>query len=103
VLLSADAKTENDTIRLLAVRLQSLDEAIAMHHSGLGIKITDAACLEPIKDALREDGGGLASLKFFVMDGMREIEITLPNKFRLSGELRQKLHTIPGILSMFEI
>ena len=22
-----------------------------MHHSGLGIKITDAACLEPIKDA----------------------------------------------------
>ena len=103
VLLSADAKTENDTIRLLAVRLQSLDEAIAMHHSGLGIKITDAACLEPIKDALREDGGGLAPLKFFVMDGMREIEITLPNKFRLSGELRQKLHTIPGILSMFEI
>ena len=74
-----------------------------MHHSGLGIKITDATCLEPIKDALREDGGGLAPLKFFVMDGMREIEITLPNKFRLSGELRQKLHTIPGILSMFEI
>ncbi len=103
VLLSADAKTENDTIRLLAVRLQSLDEAIAMHHSGLGIKITDAACLEPIKDALREDGGGLAPLKFFVVDGLREIEITLPNKFRLSGELRQKLHTIPGILSMFEI
>ena len=103
VLLIADAKTENDTIRLLAVRLQPLDEAIAMHHSGLGIKITDAACLEPIKDALREDGGGLAPLKLFVMDGMREIEITLPNKFRLSGELRQKLHTIPGILDMFEI
>ena len=103
VLLSADAKQENDTIRLLAVRLQSLDEAIAMHHSGLGLKIADASCLLPIKDALREDGGGLAPLKFVVMEGTREIEITVPTKFRLSGGLRQKLHTIPGIVSMFEI
>ena len=103
VLLSADAKQENDTIRLLAVGLQSLDEAIAMHHSGLGLKIADASCLVPIKDALREDGGGLAPLKFVVVDGMREIEISLPNRFRLSGTLRQKLHTIPGIIQMFEI
>ena len=103
VLLSADAKQENDTIRLLAVGLQSLDEAIAMHHSGLGLKIADASCLVPIKDALREDGGGLAPLKFVVVDGMREIEISLPNRFRLSGALRQKLHTIPGIIQMFEI
>ena len=103
VLLSADAKQENDTIRLLAVGLQSLDEAIAMHHSGLGLKIADASCLVPIKDALREDGGGLAPLKFVVIDGMREIEISLPNRFRLSGGLRQKLHTIPGIIQMFEI
>ena len=103
VLLSADAKQENDTIRLLAVGLQSLDEAIAMHHSGLGLKIADASCLVPIKDALREDGGGLAPLKFVVVDGMREIEISLPNRFRLSGNLRQKLHTIPGIIQMFEI
>lgn len=103
VLLSADAKQENDTIRLLAVRLQSLDEAIAMHHSGLGLKIADASCLMPIKDALREDGGGLAPVKFVVLEGTREIEITLPTKFRLSGALRQKLHTIPGIVSMFEI
>jgi len=27
----------------------------------------------------------------------------VPTKFRLSGGLRQKLHTIPGIVSMFEI
>jgi hypothetical protein len=74
-----------------------------MHHSGLGLKITDASCLMPIKDALREDGGGLAPVKFVVLEGTREIEITLPTKFRLSGALRQKLHTIPGIVSMFEI
>ena len=57
----------------------------------------------PIKEALREEGGGLAPEKCVVHEGTRDTEITLPTKFRLSGALRQKLHTIPGIVSMFEI
>jgi len=103
VLLTADARMENDTTRLLAVSVQSLDDAIAMHHTGLGIWISDASCLEPVRQALREDGGGQAPVKLYVHEQGREIEITLPHRFKLSGALRQKLQTIPGIASLKEI
>lgn len=103
VLLSADARIENGNIRLLASHVESLDEAIASGHTGIGIWVGDAACLKPIKAALIEDGAGRAPVKFFVKENHAEIEISLSHQFKLSGALRKKLNTIPGITSMHEL
>jgi len=103
LLVHADARMENGNLRLLAVRIELLDEAIAAHHSGLGIWIKDASVIPHIKDALRDDGAGLAPIKFYIPDEKRDIEISLTTKFKLSGGLRHKLQNMAGILNIREI
>lgn len=103
VLVTADARLENGTVRLLAQRIESLDDAIARQQTGLGIWLSDASCLDEIKQALAEDGAGTAPVKFFVLCGDAEIELTLGYRFRLSGGLRQKLKNIAGIRKFAEI
>jgi DNA polymerase-3 subunit alpha len=98
LLISVDARLENDAVRLQAVRVEALDAAVASYHGGLGVWLDNPACLTDLKKALTEDGGGKADLKLFVRDKGRDIEISMPNRFRLSGELRQQLHKMPGIL-----
>ena len=65
--------------------------------------LQDGAPLAALKDALREDGPGKAEVKLqAVIDG-NEVSIGLPGRFRLSGELRQQLRCMPGILSVQEL
>ena len=103
LLITADAKNENGSVRMLGVRIQSLDEAIAQNQTGLGIWINDKSCLEQIKACLAGDGAGMAPVKFYVATNMGEVELTLEYRFRLSGQLRQKLKSIAGISKIQEI
>ena len=103
MLVHADARMENGNIRLLAARIELLDDAIAAHHSGLGIWLNNSDPISQIKDALREDGAGLAPVKFYVRDGDRDIEISLSTKFKLSGDFRHKLQNMAGLLQTRDI
>ena len=102
-MVTADARVENDTVRLLGVRLQPLEDVIAQQHTGLGLWIDDVRSLGDIRAVLREDGGGHAPLKFFVETGAELVEISLAYKFRLSGALREKLKSIRGISRIQDI
>ena len=103
VLVTADARRENGNIRLLGVRLGALDDAIAQTQTGLGIWISDCSCLEPIKQALREDGAGAAPVKLYITIPTGVVELSLGVTFQLSGELRQRLKTIAGISEIREV
>ena len=103
LLVTADARRENETIRLLGVRLQPLEDVIAQEHTGLGLWIDDLDCLDDVKAILRNDGGGQAPLKFFVNTGTEIIEISMAYKFRLSGTLREKLKSVRGVSRIKDI
>ena len=103
VLVTVDARMENDAVRLLAQRVQSLDEAIALKQTGLGIWLNHEECLKELHACLKEDGGGKAPVKLFVQNGADEIEVTLAHRFKLSGELRHRLKSIRGITDFREI
>ena len=55
------------------------------------------------KDALRKDGPGKAEVKLQALIDGNEVKIGVPGRFRLSGELRQQLQRMPGILSVREL
>ncbi len=74
-----------------------LTKRLPRTRTGLGIWINDKSCLEQIKACLAEDGAGMAPVKFYVATNMGEVELTLEYRFRLSGQLRQKLKSIAGI------
>ena len=103
LLVTVDARRENETIRLLGVRLQPLEDVIAQNHTGLGLWIDDPDCLGDIKEILRNDGGGHAPLKFFIDTGTEIVEVSMAYKFRLSGTLREGLKSVRGVSRIQDI
>ncbi|MGC6518206.1 MAG: DNA polymerase III subunit alpha [Candidatus Puniceispirillaceae bacterium] len=103
LLVHADARNENGQIRLLGVRAERLDDAIAASHEGIGLYVSQEAALANIKDILKADGGGRAPVKIFVKKQNEQVEITLSHKFKLSGDTRLALMSVPGIDKITEI
>ncbi len=103
LLISANLKVEDNGPRLLAARVQYLDDAVAAWHGGVALWVQDEIPLTALKDALRKDGPGKAEVKLHALINGNEVRIGVPGKFRLSGELRQQLRRMPGILSVQEL
>ena len=103
LLAHADARIENGQVRLLAVRAERLDDAIAANHAGIAIFLSNEHALPHIKDILRADGGGKAPVKLMVRSDDELVEITLNSKFKLSGDTRLALQSVSGIEKIAEI
>ena len=78
---------------LLGVRAERLDDAIAAHHAGIGIHLSSSVALPDIKQILKQDGGGRTS-EILRQSAKRQVEITLPHKFKLSGSTRLALASL---------
>ena len=103
LLISANVKVEDNGPRLLAARVQLLDEAIASWHGGVRLWMQDENPLERLKAALKLDGPGKAEVKIQLNVIGKEVCISLPGRFKLSGNLRQELRRMPGILSVSDL
>ena len=103
LLLSANLKLEENGPRLLAAKVEFLDDAIAAWHGGVGIWLHNDKPLEQIRHLLVEDGPGKAEVKLNLMVRDQDVCIALPGRFRLSGDFRQNLRRVSGVLDVREL
>ena len=103
LLVAANLKLEENGPRLLAARVQLLDDAIAAWHGGVGIWVQDQKPLEQIKELLVADGPGKAEVKLNMMVKDHAVSIALPGNYKLSGDFRQNLRRVPGVLDVREL
>ena len=103
LLVAANLKLEDNGPRLLAARVQLLDDAIAAWHGGVGIWVQDQKPLEQIKTLLVDDGPGKAEVKLNMMIKDHAVSIALPGNYKLSGDFRQSLRRVPGVLDVQEL
>ena len=103
LLVAANLKLEDNGPRLLAARVQLLDDAIAAWHGGVGIWVQDQKPLEQIKTLLVDDGPGKAEVKLNMMIKDHAVSIVLPGNYKLSGDFRQSLRRVPGVLDVQEL
>jgi len=103
LLISANLKVEDNGPRLLAARVQLLDDAVAAWHGGVALRVQDEKPLKLLKEALKTDGPGKAEVKIQLIVNGQEVCIGLPGRFKLSGDLRQELRRMPGILNVREL
>ena len=102
-MIAANLKLEDNGPRLLAARAQLLDDAIAGWHGGVALSLQDGKPLKSLKEALKSDGPGKAEVKIQLIAKGQEICIGIPGRFKLSGDLRQELRRMPGILNVREL
>ena len=91
LLISANLKVEDNGPRLLAARVQLLDDAIAAWHGGVALWVQDEKPLKSLKEALKSDGPGKAEVKIqLIVKGTGSL-------YRASGSFQAKRRFAAGI------
>jgi len=103
VLVAANLRLEENGPRLTAARVQALDDAIAAWNGGVGVFVQDDRPLQALKSLLSDDGPGQAEVKLQMEIDGKAVRVTLPGRYKLSGETRQSLRQLPGVLEVQDL
>jgi DNA polymerase-3 subunit alpha len=103
LLISADARLEDETIKLLAQSFQSLDAAAASA-AGLRVAINEESALSGLRDIVAGERPGRGRIVLDLVLGPEErAEIQVPGAFLVSANLRSRLGGLPGVVEVVEI
>ena len=96
VLLKVVGDWTEDELRLRAISAQDLDVAAANAGEGLRIHLSDPAPIPTIAAELKTAGKGLVTL---VVPGKnaQDIEIEIPNRVRVSPQLKANIDSLEGV------
>jgi DNA polymerase III subunit alpha len=104
VLVSADAKREGEGVRMIAQRIQPLDQAVAGAAPAIRVHIAEASAIAVLKQAIAKVGRGKAQVSLVIDVGPdREVEIQVPGGFALSPAQTAEFATFPGVLEVVEV
>ncbi len=105
VVLTVEARMENDAPKLVANAAQTIDEVASAAGMGLRIVIHSDKPFDVVKDILEQGGRGkgLVHVTLNLPEMSRQVELTLPDRYKISPKLRDSLETVPGILEVQEI
>ena len=96
---------ENDAPKLVANNAQTIDDVAAAAGTGLRIVIDSDKPFDVVRDVLEQGGRGkgLVHVTLSLPESSRQVELTLPDRYKISPKLRDSLETVPGILEVQEI
>jgi len=104
LLLTVDVRTEGDTFRLTAQRIEALDKVAAGAAAGLRLVVEREEALSGVRRAVAAESGGRGRVSIVVpLDAGREVEIALTGGFKVTPRLAAALQTVPGIREVAEI
>jgi DNA polymerase-3 subunit alpha len=104
LLVTADARVEGETIKLLASEVRALDDAVASTSAGLRVALADSGAIAGLKAALGKAPKGKGAIRIQIRTGSdEEVDIRLKDGRAITPDLRRALGDIPGILEVAEI
>ena len=97
--ITASADWDGDDLKLRAATIADLDTAAAQAGEGMVIHLADVAGLGALAAELSQPGKGLVSL---VVPGVagEEVEIALAKRLSVNATLRNRIATLPGVVSV---
>ncbi|MTJ84102.1 MAG: DNA polymerase III subunit alpha [Telmatospirillum sp.] len=103
LLLTVEARLEDEQLRLTGQQIESLDQAAAKAAAGLKIVIRDPAPLATIKSLVEKELRGKGRVAVVAQTEDREVEAWLPGGFALSPNLIGTVKTLPGVVDVQEL
>ncbi|MDN3567716.1 DNA polymerase III subunit alpha [Paeniroseomonas aquatica] len=104
VLVSAEAKLENDNLRLTANGLEGLEKAAQNVGQGIRLWLEGPAAVEPIHALLAREGRGKGRVVVIARTGDgQEVELALPGGFNVSPRLMQAMKVVPGVAEVVAV
>ncbi len=96
VLVGAEDRPEGISVRIDSV--EPLDEAAAKLQHSLRVFLRSAEPLESLSRQLAGGGDGDVSLIVLAESGVREVEVRLPGRYKVSPQLAGALKAVPGVV-----
>ncbi|MBO9133102.1 DNA polymerase III subunit alpha [Rhizobium sp. B230/85] len=95
---AAEERPEGISLRLNSV--QSLEEKSLQMQKAMRVFVRDSGPLKMVAAHLNARGDGLVSFIVIKEDGKREVEVALPNKYRISPEIAAAMRSAPGVIDV---
>jgi len=103
IYVAAAAQFEGETVRFIANTIKSLDVVAADTDAGMTVFIDNSSPIEHVKAVLEREGKGRGIVRFTVnMDMVKEADILLESRYKISPAVLQAVKAIPGITEIQE-
>jgi len=104
IILTVDARQEDDSIRLTGQAVHLLDAAASRAAMGLRIFVRDQEPIQKIKSILDQEGRGTGRVNIVVeTDIHEEVELELGSAFSVKPATRSAIKSIPGIVDVHDV
>jgi len=104
LLVTADVKIDNESLRITAQDITNLDQAAMNAGAGLRVWLDRTEALPHIRALLEREGKGRGKVTLIPKMGVdRTLDIILPGTFNISPRLGQAMKTIPGVELVEEV
>ena len=100
VILMVGAEERPEGISLRVQGVQSLEDEAVRNQKALRVFMRDAGPLKVFRSQLRDAGDAEVSFVLIQSGGEREIEISLPGRYRVSPQMASAIKAAPGVLEV---
>ncbi|GGD83548.1 DNA polymerase III subunit alpha [Rhizobium anhuiense] len=98
--LTATGEERPEGIGLRIQTIQSLEEKSLQMQKALRVYVRDSGPLRMVAGHLNARGDGLVSFIVIKEEGKREVEVALPEKYRITPEIAAALRAAPGVVDV---
>src|SRR6202045_436188 len=100
---TVDVRSEEDSLRLTAQKIEPLDTVVAHAAAGLRVFLGEARALANLKSVIAREAGGRGRVTVVLDLPSREVEIALPGGFKVDPRTRAAVKSLPGIIDVHDI
>jgi DNA polymerase-3 subunit alpha len=104
LIVTVDVRSEEQSLRLTAQKIEPLDKVVAHAAAGLKVFVGAEEALARLKGLFQREAVGGRGRVTVVLDlPQNEVEIALPGGFRVDPRIRAAVKSLPGIVDVHDI
>jgi DNA polymerase-3 subunit alpha len=104
LIVTVDVRSEEQSLRLTAQKIEPLDQVVAHAAAGLKVFVGAEEALARLKGLFQREAVGGRGRVTVVLDlPASEVEIALPGGFRVDPRIRAAVKSLPGIIDVHDI
>ena len=103
LVVTVDVRSEEESLRLTAQKIEPLDAVVADAAAGLRVFVGEVRALPSLKGVIAREAGGRGRVTVVLDLPSREVEIAIPGGFKVDPRTLAAVKSLPGIVDVHEI
>ena len=97
MLITLEARLEDEQVRLMVSKMMPLDEAVAARLDNLRIELKDGTPVDEIKEIIDADGKGNGRILLVARSNGHVVEVALAGRYAISPQTLGSVKDVPGV------